>query len=283
MATYLDTIVADHRERAASLTEAVRADLAARARDAAAAGATRDFAGALRRGAAPSSVAARPPAVIAEIKRRSPSKGELCRDLDAARVARAYEDAGAACVSVLTDGPHFGGSAADLVAARAAVALPVLRKDFTVAESDVNEARLMGADAVLLIAAVLGDDELANCLGVAGELGLAALVEVHDEDEVVRALASGATVIGVNQRDLHSFAVDTERACRVVTAIPSVVVTVAESGIRDATDLGRLGAAGFHAVLVGEALVSSPDPGAALRALRAGVGSGLGVGAGERT
>ncbi|MDA8296760.1 MAG: indole-3-glycerol phosphate synthase TrpC [Actinomycetota bacterium] len=257
MATYLDAIVAHHRARAGADRRS-RAELAEAA---AAASAPRDFLGALA--APPGAVA-----VIAEIKRRSPSKGDLAPDLDPAGLAAAYRAGGAAALSVLTDAPHFGGGAADLVAARAATPLPVLRKDFTVAALDCYDARAMGADAVLLIAAALSDGELEELAGVAGVLGLAALVEVHDEAELDRALGIGARLVGVNQRDLHTFEVDTERALRVGAAIPSGVVRVAESGIRDHADLARLAQGGFDAVLVGERLVTAPDPGAALAALR---------------
>ena len=159
-------------------------------------------------------------AVIAEVKRRSPSKGPLDAGLDPAAVAADYEAGGAACVSVLTDEEFFGGSPADLAAARSACGLPVLRKDFTVSRADVCDARLMGADAVLLIVAALSDDELSSFLGLAQELSLDALVEVHDEAELERALDAGAELVGVNQRDLTTFAVDPERAARLVGGDP---------------------------------------------------------------
>ncbi|MDH3704766.1 MAG: indole-3-glycerol phosphate synthase TrpC, partial [Acidimicrobiia bacterium] len=188
--------------------------------------------------------------VIAEIKRRSPSKGDLAIELDPATVASAYADGGATCLSVLTDGPHFGGSTDDLALARAAVGLPVLRKDFTVAPNDVVDARLMGADAVLLIVAALDDVELADFATLAAELGLDVLVEVHDEAELERAVGGGATVIGVNQRDLATFEVDTERAVRLAPAIPPSVLRVAESGVQGPADADELFRAGFQAVLV---------------------------------
>lgn len=206
--------------------------------------------------------------VIAEVKRRSPSKGDLQVNLDPASLAHAYEAGGAACLSVLTDGPHFGGSPEDLRAARDAVSLPVLRKDFTVSVRDVLDARLMGADAVLLIVAVLSDAELAELDGVAGEVGLDVLVETHDEGEVERAVAhTRATMIGVNQRDLVTFRVDTARAVRVAGTIPAAAVKVAESGVRDAGDAAALAAAGYDAVLVGEHLVTAADPAAAVAAM----------------
>ena len=212
-----------------------------------------------------------PPFLICEIKRRSPSRGDLAPDLDPAALARAYEAGGAACLSVLTDARFFGGSPADLEVARAAVALPVLRKDFTVGPRDVCDARLMGADAVLLIAAVLAGGLLADLVELTGRLGMAALVEVHDGDELERALAAGATVVGVNQRDLRTFAVDRDLAARLAPSFPAGVIGVAESGIRDAADAARLAAAGYRALLVGESLVTAADPRGAVAAL-AGAG-----------
>ncbi len=213
-------------------------------------------------------------AVIAEIKRRSPSKGDLDGALDPAEVARDYAAGGASCLSVLTDGPHFGGSAGDLVAARAACGLPVLRKDFTVSRADVCDARIMGADAVLLIVAALEDPELLEMLGLAGLLGLDALVEVHDEDELERAVVAGARLVGVNQRDLHTFALDEARAERLVGLLPPHVVAVAESGVRDGPDAARLAGAGYQAVLIGETLVRSEDRS---RAVKEMVGHPIGV------
>jgi len=257
-ATYLDRIVAAHR-RAAGADRRDVAELAARA---AACPPARGFADALRRDAVSGL------AVIAEVKRRSPSKGDLAASLVPAEVARAYVDGGASCLSVLTDEEFFGGSAADLGEARGAVAVPVLRKDFTVAEADVYDARLMGADAVLLIVAALADDELATFHRAAAEVGLDVLVEVHDEAELDRALAVGARVVGVNQRDLVTFEVDHARAERMAGRIPDGVVKVAESGVRHADDARRLRDAGYHAVLVGESVVTSDDRAAAVRALR---------------
>ncbi len=256
MPTYLDEIVAAHRREAAKRGR----DRAALEAAAMAAPSPRGFAAALTAG--------EEMAVIAEIKRRSPSKGLLAPDLDPASVARAYARGGAACLSVLTDAAFFGGSGADLETARAVVELPVLRKDFTVCEADCLEARAMGADAVLLIVAALDDAELRDFVALAGELGLDALVEVHDEEELDRALRADAFCIGVNQRDLHTFKVDPARALRVGAAVPVGVVMVAESGITTATDLRRLADAGFDAALVGEALVTAAEPDVALRALR---------------
>ena len=207
-------------------------------------------------------------AVIAEVKKGSPSKGIIRSDFDPLEIAETYRQNGAACLSVLTDHDFFGGSPDDLVAARAATGLPALRKDFTVADADVYDARAMGADAVLLIVAALTDAELTRFVALARRLGVDALVEVHDEGELARALSAGATLVGVNQRDLHSFAVDRERALRVGAAIPEGVVAVAESGITGPGDLARLADAGFRAALVGEALVTAPDARRALLDLR---------------
>lgn len=257
MPTYLDRIVARHRELAATDDRPLDALLA----EAHAAPPARGFAAALR------GRDGRGLAVIAEIKRRSPSKGDLAVDLDPASLAGRYEEGGAAALSVLTDVEHFGGSVDDLRAARAAVSLPVLRKDFTVCERDVLDARIMGADAVLLIAAALPTDDLVRYHRLADEVGLDVLVEIHDEPELEVAMRAGATVIGVNQRDLVTFEVDHARAERMATAVPVTVVRVAESGIRDATDAKALREAGYDAVLVGETLVRSPDPAASVREL----------------
>ncbi|MEL6892780.1 MAG: indole-3-glycerol phosphate synthase TrpC, partial [Actinomycetota bacterium] len=203
-------------------------------------------------------------AVIAEVKRRSPSKGDLAVDLDPAELARTYEAGGATCLSVLTDVDHFGGSVADLQAAQAACALPVIRKDFTVSPLDVVDARLMGADGVLLIAAALEPAELADFHRLAVELGLDVLVEIHDERELEHALAAEATLVGVNQRDLVTFQVDHERAVRMAGVIPDDAVKVAESGVRGGDDARMLADAGYDAVLVGETLVTSADPAASI-------------------
>lgn len=258
MTTYLDGIVAHHRTRASRDGR----DLGELIEQAGLVGGCRGFSRAIRSSATL--------AVIAEIKRRSPSKGDLNIDLDAGALASTYERAGATCLSVLTDEPHFGGSVADLRAAREAVSLPVIRKDFTVDPRDVCDARLMGADCVLLIAAVLDDDELRACMAVAHDVGMDALVEVHDEAELARALGAGATMVGVNQRDLVTFAVDHERAVRMGGAIPDGVVKVAESGVRGRADARSLRDAGYDAVLVGEHLVTSRDVTATLRDLLVG-------------
>lgn len=256
VATYLDRILEHHRERAAADDRSTDRlldethDLEP----------TRDFAAALRDGPTLR--------VISEVKRRSPSKGDLAPDLDPAALASTYAAAGASALSVLTDEFHFGGTPGDLVAARSAVELPVLRKDFTVCANDVVDARIMGADAVLLIAAALDDAELARFDALAAQLGLDALVEVHDEAELQRALAATrADLVGVNQRDLLTFEVDQERAVRVAAVMPAGTVSVAESGVRGRDDAVRLAAAGYDAVLVGEHLVTAADTTAALTEL----------------
>ena len=207
-------------------------------------------------------------AVISEVKRRSPSKGDLFAGLDPATVAQQYSAGGASCLSVLTDEEFFGGSVNDLQAARNACSLPVLRKDFTVAERDVLDARIMGADCVLLIAAALERNELAQFHSLAVDVGLDVLVEVHDERELETALEIGATLVGVNQRDLVTFNVDHERALRMGSVMPSGVVAVAESGVRNRADALALTEAGYQAVLVGETLVTSGDPEQAVADLR---------------
>jgi len=206
-------------------------------------------------------------AVIAEIKRRSPSKGDLDLTLDPSEVARVYAAGGATCLSVLTDGPSFGGSPEDLMAAKAACGLPVLRKDFTVSRADVCDARLMGADAVLLIVAALGDHELMEMLGLAAVFGLSCLVEIHDDAELDRAVTAGARLVGVNQRDLHTFEVDHKRAERLVANLPSYVIAVAESGVRNRADAARLASAGYQAVLVGETLMRARNRARAVRSM----------------
>jgi len=247
--TYLTEILAAHRARA----RAQRRDLDTLAAAAESAPPTRPF------GAALAASAGGPLAVIAEIKRRSPSRGDIAPDVDVAAVAADYEAGGARCVSVLTDDEFFGGSADDLARARAACGLPVLRKDFTVCEADVYDARIMGADAILLIVAALSDDELGALSTLAQEVALDALVEVHDESELERALEAGAELVGVNQRDLATFEVDPKRAIRLAASIPAEVVAVAESGIRDAEDARALAESGYQAVLVGESLMRAAD------------------------
>ena len=258
MATYLDKIVAHHRARASADTRSLDNLVA----DAMAMPAARGFAASLR------TASVERLAVIAEIKRRSPSKGDLNAGLDPAAMAVAYETCGASAMSVLTDEPHFGGSVADLQTARAACGLPVIRKDFTVGPRDVCDARLMGADCVLLIAAALSTREVVEYHALATSIGLDVLVEIHDEAELDVALAAGASLVGVNQRDLVTFAVDHERAVHMASRMPAGVVRVAESGVRGPEDARSLRAAGYDAVLVGESLVTSGDVCASLRALQ---------------
>lgn len=207
-------------------------------------------------------------AVIAEIKRRSPSRGLLSQDLDPQVVAEQYKNAGASCISVLTDSDFFGGSVDDLKSARGAVDLPVLRKDFTVSLNDICDAKLMNADCILLIVAALNKDELSEFHKFASELGLDVLVEIHDEPELDLALEIGAKMIGVNQRNLKTFEVDQQRAVRIAKKIPSNVVRVAESGVRTRDDASQLRDAGYHAILVGESLVTSKNIAMTLDELR---------------
>ncbi|HLW38343.1 MAG TPA: indole-3-glycerol phosphate synthase TrpC [Candidatus Eremiobacteraceae bacterium] len=211
------------------------------------------------------------PALIAEIKRASPSAGAIDGGCDAAATARAYEAGGAAALSVLTESRHFAGSFADLTRARAAVALPVLCKDFIVDEFQIWKAVARGADAVLLIAAVLCDRQLYSFVALSANLGVAALVEVHSSEEIARALAAGASMFGINNRDLHSFAVDVATAVRLRSTIPLDCPVVGESGYRTRADVHAAAEAGLDAVLVGEALMRAADRAATLRALRGDV------------
>jgi indole-3-glycerol phosphate synthase len=202
--------------------------------------------------------------VIAECKRRSPSRGVLRAAYDPVAMARDYERAGAAAISVLTEPSFFDGDLAHLAAVREAVALPLLRKDFIVDEYQVTEARASGADAVLLIVAALSDAELSALLAAAAATGLAALVEVHDAAELRRALDVGARIVGVNNRSLRTLEVSTATAGELVAAIPEECVAVAESGLKNGDDLRRMRDAGYDAFLIGERFVAAPDPGAAL-------------------
>ena len=220
----------------------------------------RDFAGALAR---------RTPAVIAEVKKASPSRGVLVADFDPPAIAESYEGGGAAALSVLTEGPNFQGSLDDLRAARSAVAVPVLRKDFTIGEFDILEAAAAGADAVLLIAAILDERQLRDYRELAERYRMAALVEAHDEDELALAAASGAKIVGVNNRDLRTFDVSLATSLRLAEKMPQGAIRVAESGIHSAADVRTLAAAGYTAFLVGEHLMKSVDPATALRTLLA--------------
>jgi indole-3-glycerol phosphate synthase len=265
MSTRLDTILATTRAAVAAAKARVpAAELERRA----ASHEPRGWASALRRQAAAG------PAVIAEIKKASPSRGLIRADFDVVWLAGRYLAGGAAALSVLTDEPYFQGSLHNLELASAAVALPCLRKDFTVDEYQIVEARAHGGDAILLIAAALTDAELKNFAKAAHGLALDVLVEVHtamELDRVLNALGeTGADAIGVNNRDLRTFEVRMETSIELADRIPASSVRVAESGISTADDLARLRAAGFDAFLIGESLMREPDPGAALAALLAG-------------
>ncbi|WP_407352704.1 indole-3-glycerol phosphate synthase TrpC [Luteimonas sp. R10] len=240
------------------------AELAARAADAPP---TRGFARAIER-----RIAAGDPAVIAEVKKASPSKGVIRSDFRPGEIARGYEAGGAACLSVLTDTDFFQGAEEHLVTARQCCALPVLRKDFTIDPYQVYEARVLGADCLLLIVAALDDARLAELTGLALETGLDVLVEVHDGDELERALrlepgAGRAPLLGVNNRSLRTFEVSLDTTLALRAAVPAGRRLVAESGIHAAADVARLRGAGVEAFLVGEAFMREPDPGAALRRL----------------
>jgi len=250
----LEKILAVKRAEVAAAKRAA-ADIEARAR---AAPAPRDFVGALR---------ARNPAVIAEIKRASPSKGLLRTDFDPAAIARSYEKGGAACISVLTDREFFQGSPEDLIKARAACALPALRKDFLIDPYQAFEARALGADCVLLIVACLEDAELRALEKVAHALGMAVLVEVHDAQELERALALETPLIGINNRNLRTFETRLETTLELLPRVPQGRIVVTESGILARADVARMRAAGVDTFLVGEAFMRAADPGAALQAL----------------
>jgi indole-3-glycerol phosphate synthase len=211
-----------------------------------------------------------PPRVIAECKRRSPSRGILREDYRPAQHARAYADAGAAAISVLTEPTFFDGSLAHLQEVRAAVDVPLLRKDFIVERYQILEAAASGADAILLIVGALEPGSLRTLLAFAAEAGVAALVEVHGAVELRIAADSGATLIGVNSRNLRTLSVEPDVHAQLAPLLPGTAVTVAESGLREPADLQRLGRAGYHAFLVGERLIAQPDPGAALGRLREG-------------
>lgn len=256
---YLEDILAHHRADVAVRKDAV--DYAALER-AAAAHQPRGFARALR-----AKVQAEGVAVIAELKKASPSKGLIRADFDAAVLAPMLEAGGAAVLSVLTDEKFFQGSLENLRKASAAVKIPCLRKDFMVDEFQVLEARANGADAILLIVAALTDSELRTLRKSARSFGLDVLCEVHDADELERALTLNCECVGVNSRDLRTFEVSLDRACELAARLPASAVKVAESGIHTAADMVRLRAAGYEAFLIGESLMRQPDPGVALAKL----------------
>jgi len=254
--TILERILEVKRvEIATAKRRAPIAELEVRAR---AAPPARDFAGAMR---------AKRPAVIAEIKKASPSRGVLRSDFDPAAIAASYERAGAACLSVLTDEQFFQGAQQHLAAARGACALPVLRKDFIVDRYQLAESRALGADCVLLIAACLGEKEMVELERLAHALGMAVLVEVHDAQELERALALKTPLLGINNRDLRTFETNIERTLELLPSVPSGRIVITESGILTGADVARMRSAGVHAFLVGEAFMRSPDPGSALSAL----------------
>jgi len=260
MSDILQRILATKREEIAMARSAVPLDeLRRRAQDSPPA---RDFVGAMR-----AKLAAGRPAVIAEIKRASPSKGLLRAAFDPAAIARAYEAAGAACLSVLTDVQYFQGAPEYLAAARSACALPALRKDFIVDPYQVFESRVLGADCILLIAAALATQAMVELEAAAQAQGMAVLVEVHDADELGQALALNTPLIGINNRDLRSFETRLETTLDLLPRIPADRIAVTESGIGVPADVRRLRAGGVGAFLVGEACMRAPDPGAALSAL----------------
>ncbi|MBI4493336.1 MAG: indole-3-glycerol phosphate synthase TrpC [Chloroflexi bacterium] len=257
----LDEILAHKRQQVAAQRQARSLDEVQRAAERAAA--PRGFRAALLQPGL---------SVIAEVKRRSPSRGVLRQEVDPAELAALYAREGARAISVLTDERFFGGSNADLEAIRARGSTPLLRKDFVVDAYQVWEARAIGADAVLLIVRALDQTALRDLLRLARALGLDALVEVHDEAELARALEASADLVGINNRDLSAMAVDLSTTSRLRPLVPPGVAVVSESGIRSAADLQPILACGVDAILVGEALMAAPEPGAALRALvQAGV------------
>lgn len=256
MSDILQRILATKREEIAAAQQTVSIDaLEVRARKL---GPARDFVGALR-----SRLAAGRPAVIAEIKRASPSKGLLRADFDPATIARAYERAGAACLSVLTDAQYFQGCPEHLEAARGACALPALRKDFVIDAYQVFESRAMGADCVLLIVAALTTASMIELEALAHGQGMAVLVEVHDAGELERALALRTPLVGINNRDLRSFETRLETTLELLARVPDDRIVITESGIRTPGDVARIRAQGVGAFLVGEILMRAPDPGAA--------------------
>lgn len=260
MTDILDRIVATKREELAVAVK--RKSLAVMRADAESRVLTRDFVAALR-----AKIADGRPAVIAEIKKASPSKGLLRQDFIAADIAQSYAEHGAACLSVLTDQQYFQGAVDYLKQARASCQLPVLRKDFLVDAYQVYESRAMGADAVLLIAAILDDAQMRDFEAIARALDMAVLVEVHDAVELSRALKLKTPLIGINNRNLKTFEVSLDTTLTLMRDVPAERLLVCESGIQTREDVLRLGAAGVNAFLVGETFMRAPDPGEALVAL----------------
>ncbi|MFZ4480917.1 MAG: indole-3-glycerol phosphate synthase TrpC [Rhodoferax sp.] len=260
MTDILTRIVAVKRDEVAAAVQ--RKSLAAMRADAESRVLTRDFLAAMR-----ARIAAGRPAVIAEIKKASPSKGLLREDFIAADIAQTYAEHGAACLSVLTDKQFFQGSIDYLKQARASCQLPVIRKDFMIDAYQIYESRAMGADAVLLIAAILDDGQLKDLEAIAHSLDMAVLVEVHDAGELLRALQLKTPLIGINNRNLKTFEVSLDTTLTLMREVPTGRLLVSESGIHSRDDVLRLGAAGVNAFLVGEAFMRAPDPGEALAAL----------------
>lgn len=260
MSDVLERIVAaKHAEIAAAKRRVPQAEVERRAR---AAPVPRDFVGALH-----AKISAGRAAVIAEIKRASPSKGLLRADFDPATIAKSYENGGAACMSVLTDKQFFQGADEHLAAARAACGLPALRKDFMLERYQVFESRVLGADCILLIAAALSREAMLELEAVAASLGMAVLVEVHDGDELDAALALKTPLLGINNRNLRTFETKLETTLDLLARVPPGRLLVTESGILGRQDVARMRSRGVHAFLVGEAFMRAPDPGEALRGL----------------
>ena len=263
MASILDTIIAAKRREVQALEQELPRqqlmDRAARAPQ------VRSLATALR---PPHAADTRKPRLIAEIKRRSPSAGAIVENLDVATTVRAYEQAGAAAISVLTDERFFGGSLGDLAAARAATALPILRKDFTVSTYQIFEGRAAGADAMLVIVAATEEADIAEYVECAESLGMDTIVEVHTADELTVARRAGAKIIGINNRDLQTFRVDLATTAQLTAMVPPETIIVSESGIHTAADVQRVYDSGADAILVGEALLAKRvDPAAKIREL----------------
>jgi indole-3-glycerol phosphate synthase len=252
----LGGIVAEARQRADALTS-LRADLLARSNDVPD---SPSLIEALRRDRV---------AIIAEVKRRSPSKGWINADISAAEQAASYARGGAAAISVLTEGAHFGGSNEDLIAVRGQVSIPVVKKDFHIDTIQLLEAKAIGASAALLIARALSPDDLPRMTEFAREISLDVLVEVRDEEELRRALDAGATIVGINNRNLETLVIDPGTAERLLASIPSELIAVAESGVQTPADVERYARAGADAILVGSAVSAAPDPALAVQALAA--------------